>query len=124
MASEAKPLPILVGVAVLVLAGAIGYRVIMGRSEFNWNGPLGEITLGTVPSEPVGGPGAARPGTNQTVWESECPARTKAISGTCISQSGNVPLQNIGPNGNKWECAWAGPMPKADVQALCFPQSD
>ena len=114
---------LLTAISALAIALAVVYAVVIQGATLTLdNKALGKLTVqGKKPSEPVGGAtGAARPGTDMTVWQSECPEDTKPISGTCISQSGNVPLQNIGPAGMRWECAWAGPMPKANVQAVCL----
>jgi hypothetical protein len=117
---------IITAASALIVAVSILYGVIVLKGSITWEGALGKLTLGTVPAEPVGGAaGVARPGSSKTVWVSKCPENTKAISGKCIAQEpgGGVPLQNIGPDGQNWECAWAGPMAKADVQAVCVPES-
>jgi hypothetical protein len=118
---------IVTAISALVVAVSILYGVIVLHDSMSWEGALGKLTLGTKPAEPApveGTAGVARTGSNSTVWESECPLNYKAISGTCIARSSGVSLQNIGPNGRYWECAWLGPMPKADVQAVCVPQSN
>jgi hypothetical protein len=113
---------IITAASTLAIALAVIYAMLVQHSTVVCKGALGTLTVeGSKPSEPVGGTaGAARPDTHMTVWESICPENTKPISGSCVSQSGFQPLQNIGPAGNKWECAWGGPMPKADVQAVCL----
>jgi hypothetical protein len=88
----------------------------------------GEASKKVQPGEPAkvaGEPGIVRPGSSGTVWTSKC-AKGEAISGSCIQKSGApVSLQNIGPNGDKWECAWTAPV-EATVTAVCLvpPQSN
>jgi hypothetical protein len=114
-------------VSVLVIAGAVAYGVVILNSRLEWeNNVLGKVSLvpGSKPLEPVPGLLGTAQDPSSTVWESTCPEGTKVISGTCISQSGPFSLQNIGPNeaANRWECVWAGSVPKADVQAICLKQ--
>ncbi|UVF22840.1 hypothetical protein HPT29_028480 (plasmid) [Microvirga terrae] len=117
---------LIAAISALIVAIAAAYGVIVLSASVEVESELfGKITLvpGSKASAPLqGSAGSVRPGTDSTVWESTCPEHTKVISGTCISQSGAVPLQNIGPNtaANRWECAWSGNVPKADVLALCL----
>jgi hypothetical protein len=103
---------IVIGIGVALFRGGI-------PTEFRIGGVWGSKPEGPQPS--TGAPGAPRPGTELTVWQSECDEGQAAISGTCIILSGpSVPLQNIGPNhfaANRWrwKCAWAGPVHQADV---------
>ena len=65
---------------------------------------------------------APRPNTNSTVWDAICPSGTTVISGTCAGQAGTgATLQMFwhDSSSNKWSCAWSGPVPEADVQAMC-----
>jgi hypothetical protein len=114
--------------AVLVALAALRF-LFFGGGSITWESPIGKIVV-TSPSsgakdpQLAGKPGAPRDGTNNTVWQSECPENSSPISGTCIvlqSAGAAPPLQNIGPNPamNRWECAWKGPVEKADVRAVC-----
>jgi len=65
---------------------------------------------------------APRPNTNSTVWDAICPSGTIVISGTCVVRAGSdATLQMFwhDSSSNKWSCAWSGPVPEADVQAMC-----
>lgn len=100
--------------AALFAALTVLYAVTVLHNPFTWEGALGKFTVaGARPLEPVYSP-------DSTVWMSECPEHTKAIAGNCISQSGAVPLRNFGADARYWKCDWGGPVPKADVQAVCI----
>lgn len=113
---------IVTAASAFAVAFSFVYAVLVRGVSATWKTSLGEFIVdGSVPGGPTPGErGKPRANSNQTVWESTCPADTIPISGSCVAQSPGVPLQNIGPSGQKWECAWFGPMPKADVRAVCL----
>ena len=107
------------GVSVVAIAAVLIYAVANGIPT-TFDTPYGKVTIGSVPTGPaLGTDGQPRMGSDFTVWESVCPSKTVPISGSCIADS-PVPLQNIGVNEQKWECAWSGPVPKATVKAVCL----
>jgi hypothetical protein len=119
IAAIAAAIAIVVAVAKFVFAGGdLTYESPIGKIAFQSKGGGSEIQF-------AGLEGHARAGSNNTVWESDCPAKSKPISGTCIVHEapGPAPLQNIGPNigggANRWECAWQAPVTKASVRAVC-----
>jgi hypothetical protein len=114
--------------AVVVLAAALKFLLFGGT--ISYESPIGKIEFqsnkSSADTQFAGEEGKPRDGTGKTVWQSECPSKSKPISGTCVVKPGQatVPaLQNIGPNindgANRWECAWQGPVENADVRAVC-----
>jgi hypothetical protein len=111
--------------ALAVIAAAV--RVLVWGGSAVWDSPIGKIELRSnaenQASQFAGDVGVPRPGSNNQVWQSQCRDDTKPVSGTCIIEEGSAvfPLQNIGPNldANRWECAWMGPVTRANVRAVC-----
>jgi hypothetical protein len=110
----------------ILLIAIAALKIALFGGAFSWeNIPgVGTIKFGSAGDSQVAGKkGYPREGSKNTVWQSECPPKSKPISGICIiHDTGNVPpLQNIGPNQseNRWECAWKGPVNDADVRAVC-----
>jgi len=111
-----------IAVAAAVVAAAVKFVFFGG--DLSYESPIGKIAFQSkqADSQFAGLDGKPRDGSNNTVWQSDCPPKSKPISGTCIVQSNPAPaLQNIGPNegANRWECAWQGPVKQAAVRAVC-----
>ena len=116
-----------IAAAVAVVVAAIKFVFFGGAVVVD--SPIGKIAFhnkgGGPENQIAGNEGHARAGSNNTVWESDCPEKSVPISGTCIvlEAQGPAPLQNIGPNvgkgANRWECAWQAAVTKAAVRAVC-----
>jgi hypothetical protein len=125
MIETVKSLATIVGALAIVVAAV---KFVFLGGELSYESPIGKIAFQSNKSSPdsqiAGLEGKPRDGSGNHVWQSDCPPKSKPISGTCIVQSSPAPaLQNIGPNisegVNRWECAWQGPVTKADVRAVC-----
>lgn len=124
----------------VVIGLSLAYAVIVRHAGAQIETPLGRFIIEQAPRAEgpsdikdssvkdsgvvTGGPREARPGTNQTVWQSTCPPNSRVLSGICrVLDEGNVPpLQNVGADlsSNRWECVWRGSVQKAFVQAFCL----
>lgn len=114
-------------VSFLIVSVALVVAVLIYQYGVTIKSPYGDIVFGYgAKSVPEGGTvGIVRANTQNTVWTSECPAKSAPISGTCIvlddgSGKKAAPLQNVGPIGNEWGCTWTEPVIKAFVQAVCL----
>ena len=120
-----KTIAAIVAAIAIVVAAA---KFVFSGGNLVYDSPIGKIEFQSSKGGEIqfaGSEGKARDGTNNKVWQSDCPTNSKPISGTCIvlSAPGAAALQNIGPNvgggANRWECAWQSEVTKAEVRAVC-----